>query len=544
MIGASVDEHVDVSIVMAVYNGMPYLQETLDSLLGQDYDPERFEVIVIDDGSTDESLPLLQRYAEDHSNLVVIPLPHSGSPAGPWNVGIDRARGRYFIVFGADDLLAPYALTDMVAIADANQVDIVVPKQTALGGRSVPIQAFRTTLPCTDIYSSDVYRILGPVKLFRTSFVRDNGFRFPAEIRRKSDVPFGVETYLAARSISVLADRSYIGVRLRDDGGNLTSNRTALRDHMPVVRFVFDTVAERVRPGFKRDRLMVRHFRTEMAKAVLEGFPGEEDEDYRRACFDEFARTAHRYCSLVVLLSLPVRERIVMFLILKGRYGDLCAIAPVLAQEKQARAVSSGRSMYQAYAGFRDAKWGIPDRMYRVGAGSCVQCSAVSATLSSGECDIDFVARILVSNDPITDVRVVRKNTRSGEREVVYDAVGVPVTVSDVRQLEFAVPASQLLDVGSERTTGEWTVRLEASLGGERLSVPVSYLESAKRCVDQRQDDGAPPAPGDPATARLERSDSGDLVVRRGPRHEATIRYPRALRRGARMLRSALRRFL
>lgn len=536
---------IDVSIVLAVYNGIPYLEESLESLLGQSYDPARYEVIAVDDGSNDASLLLLQRFAERHSNLVVVPMAHTGSPAAPRNAGIDRARGRYIFFFDADDVLAPYALADMVSAADAEPVDIVLPKQAALGPRAVPLQAFRATLPSTDIYSADVYRVLGPVKLFRTAFIRDNGFRFPTDVTRKSDVPFGVETYLAARSIAVLADRDYVSVRLRDDGGNLTVNRTSLRDHMPVVRFVFDKVAESVRPGSKRDRLMVRHFRTEMAKAVIEGFPAEADEEYRRACFDEFVRTARRYCGPNVLRSLPVRERIVVFLIRERRYRALCDLVPLLAREKQAPVTSVGRSMYLAYAGFRDAAFGIPDRIYRVGAGSCVQCSAVSATVSPETSALSFVARFLVSNERIEAVRLVRAHERTGETRVLHDVVGVPVSFADVRQLEFSVPASRLLDADPELEGGEWAVRLEVSLDGRHLQVPVYYMESAKTRMDPWQADRAEPASGGSAAApRLSRDDGGRLVVRVGLGREATNGYRRRIRRCARMLRLVIKRFV
>ena len=535
---------IDASIVLVVHNGMPYLEESLCSLLEQAYDPARFEVIAVDDGSSDDSLALLERYAATHANLVVVPMEHTGSPAAPRNAGIDLARGRYMFFFDADDLLAPYSLTDMVTVADANDVDIVVPKQAALGARAVPIRGFRSTLPSTDIFAADVYRVLAPRKLFRTSFVREHGFRFPLDARRKSDVPFSVQTYLAARRIAVLADRDYVSVRLRDDGGNLTLNRTKLRDHMPVVLFVFDTVADKIGPGPHRDLLMVRHFRTEMAKAVLEGFPGEEDDVYRRECFDRFVKIARDYCNAKVLEALPVRERVVMSLILEDRYSALCDIAPALSSEKQAAVVREGRTLYLRHAGFRDPAFGIPDRMFRVVAGACLQCSLMSAAPSAGGPMLDFVARILVSNERIDGVRLLLTDADSVETCVLHDATGVPVSMADVRELSFSVPAQSILAMDRKGTPGPWAVRLEASIDGIRLNVPVYYMESAKLVVDEWPGEAAGPAADGFSAVRITRNDAGRLVVGTGTVREATKWYQRAVRRGRRVLRLALKRFV
>ncbi len=468
---------------MPVYNGMPYLREALDSILTQDLDPTRFELIVVDDGSTDGGLQVLREYAATFANCTLIELEHTGSPAAPRNVGIDHARGRYILFFDADDLLASYALSDMVAVADANDVDIVVPKQRALGGRSVPIKAFRTTLPKTDIYRADVYRILGPVKLFRTSFISDNRLRFPEGFPRKSDVPFGVESYLAARSISVLADKDYVTVRLRDDGGNLTTNRTALRDHMPVVRFVFETVPSHVAPGRQRDQLMTRHFRTELVKAIFEGFPAEQDEEYRRDCYELFVGFARQFCTKRVLRALPVRERVIAYLLLQDRYHDLCALAEAMARLTQTKAVLRRGTLFLTFPGYRDPKLRIPDEVYRVGVNSCVQASVSDAAVDEDDLTLSFICRILVTNSPVSDVEVLLDSTVSRDRVPVARIDDFTEVCADVRQIEFTMTARQFTDALGASSDGRWAVVVRLVLGDLPLEAPVQYMDSARRGV-------------------------------------------------------------
>src|SRR3978361_2097462 len=86
----------DVSVVIAVYNTMPYLTECLKSVLGQSIGVDRIEVVAVDDGSTDDSGAELDRWAQRHPGTVkVIHQANSGGPAAPSNRALDVVTGRY-----------------------------------------------------------------------------------------------------------------------------------------------------------------------------------------------------------------------------------------------------------------------------------------------------------------------------------------------------------------------------------------------------------------------------------------------------------------
>ena len=78
---------------MPVHNEMPHLTETIGSALAQEFTD--FEVIAIDDGSSDGSGEELERLARSDDRLIVIRQPGSGWPGGPRNRGLERASGRY-----------------------------------------------------------------------------------------------------------------------------------------------------------------------------------------------------------------------------------------------------------------------------------------------------------------------------------------------------------------------------------------------------------------------------------------------------------------
>ncbi|MEE3922295.1 glycosyltransferase [Micromonospora sp. BRA006-A] len=86
----------DVSAVVPVYNTLRYLRSRLDSVLRQTIGADRVEIVAVDDGSTDGSGRLPDRYAAKHPGTVrVVHQSNSGGPASPCNRGLDLATGRY-----------------------------------------------------------------------------------------------------------------------------------------------------------------------------------------------------------------------------------------------------------------------------------------------------------------------------------------------------------------------------------------------------------------------------------------------------------------
>ena len=99
-----------VSVIVPVYNVEPYLSECLDSVLTQSIGLDRLELIAVDDGSTDGSAEILDRYADRHPDMRVFHEPNSGGPGRPRNVGLNHASGKYIFFLDADDYLGRQAL--------------------------------------------------------------------------------------------------------------------------------------------------------------------------------------------------------------------------------------------------------------------------------------------------------------------------------------------------------------------------------------------------------------------------------------------------
>lgn len=114
---------IEVSIIVPVYNCETYLAELLDSLRSQA--GVSFEIIAVNDGSTDSSPELLADTAHNDSRLVIINQANQGLSAAR-NAGIARAKGQWIAFVDGDDWLAPNALLTWLRQAEQQQLDLLV----------------------------------------------------------------------------------------------------------------------------------------------------------------------------------------------------------------------------------------------------------------------------------------------------------------------------------------------------------------------------------------------------------------------------------
>lgn len=111
-----------ISVIIPVYNAERFLQETIDSILAQTHDD--WELILIDDGSTDGSPVICDNAARACSKIKTVHLSNQGVSYAR-NTGLDLAGGDYITFVDADDLIHPCALEIMLSAAQTNKADIV-----------------------------------------------------------------------------------------------------------------------------------------------------------------------------------------------------------------------------------------------------------------------------------------------------------------------------------------------------------------------------------------------------------------------------------
>ena len=110
-----------ISVVMSVYNAKKYLAEAIESILNQTY--SNFEFIIINDGSTDSSLKVIQQYAQKDQRIICISRENKGLVFS-LNEGITRAKGQYIARMDADDISLPERFEKQLAWLDTTGADI------------------------------------------------------------------------------------------------------------------------------------------------------------------------------------------------------------------------------------------------------------------------------------------------------------------------------------------------------------------------------------------------------------------------------------
>lgn len=112
-----------ISVVVPVYNVETYLDECLESIVKQSYG--HLEIIVVDDGSTDNSGTLCDRWAERDERIRVIHQPNGGLSAAR-NTALDVMRGELVMMVDSDDVLHPQAIATLLGVMEHHQADIAV----------------------------------------------------------------------------------------------------------------------------------------------------------------------------------------------------------------------------------------------------------------------------------------------------------------------------------------------------------------------------------------------------------------------------------
>ena len=379
----------DVTVIMAVYNTMPYLTRCVKSLVNQTIGGDRLEIIAVDDGSTDGSGAELDRFASEYPGVVkVIHQPNSGGPAAPSNRGLDAATGRYVFFVGADDYLGLEALERLVTGADTYDSDVVAGRMVGVNGRYAHQAIFGSDQVSIDLFDSSLPYHLSNTKLFRRDLLDKYQIRYPEEMPVGSDQPFTFEACLRAARISVLSGyKFYYSVRRRN-ALNITYASSDVAKLSCTAR-IMDHIANLVEAGPRRDAVFVRHFEWELSKLVEDRFlkvPSDMQEKIRAG----IAQLCDAYLTERIRHQLRPESRVRLSVASHGTREQLIAVIRQDAENGVPPMVVEDGRWYAAYPGFRDAAAGLPD--------SCFDVTQVAAEWAE-MVDLVFAARTRLLSD-------------------------------------------------------------------------------------------------------------------------------------------------
>ncbi|MGY5115077.1 glycosyltransferase family 2 protein [Streptomyces sp. 900105755] len=321
---------IKVSVIVPVYNTGKYVDECAPSLVGQSLPADEYEVIYVDDGSTDDTLSRLERIAAENSNVQVHTRPNSGWPGAPRNLGLRHAKGEYVQFVDHDDKLGPEALERLYEHAKRNDADVVLGKMSSTMVR--PRRVFRHTVDACTIENDELMQSMSPHKMFRRAFVEEHGLRFPEGPWIMEDLLFVSAAYLKAERISILADYPCYYWLKRDDGGNNTQHRFNPRHGFwPNLRTIVRQIKDGTTPSDDVDalqnRLLHRYYHVEVLSRAREPEILREDPAEQRPRFDAAREVALQEFPAAVREGLPAVSGVRAELLERGDFDGAVAFA-------------------------------------------------------------------------------------------------------------------------------------------------------------------------------------------------------------------------
>lgn len=188
-----------VSIIIPVYNAAPHLGICLESVRQQTY--QNIEILLVNDGSSDASMHILNMYAGVDSRIVAIDKANRGVSATR-NLAMDMARGEYLQFVDSDDYLDENATRLLVEKAKTHNADLVVSHYCHVSGSKITVHGF---LRCTDVMDKNAFVIelmeepasfyYGVMwnKLYRADIIRAHNIRCDEELQWSEDFVFNLE---------------------------------------------------------------------------------------------------------------------------------------------------------------------------------------------------------------------------------------------------------------------------------------------------------------------------------------------------------------
>lgn len=199
-----------ISVIVPVYNGQDYLSASLNSLIASTY--KNLEIILVDNGSTDESGKICDEYAKTDSRITVLHTENSGVSAAR-NAGLDIAEGEWIGFFDSDDKIEPDMYEYLIRHAEAAGADIVqcgvfrdYPDRTEIANcPEKPMTICSTDEMDEDFWQHFAYTVWS--KIYKSEIVKD--IRFDAEYIIGEDLRYNLFALVKSRKTVLLPHPKY-----------------------------------------------------------------------------------------------------------------------------------------------------------------------------------------------------------------------------------------------------------------------------------------------------------------------------------------------
>ncbi|QGX67502.1 glycosyltransferase (plasmid) [Lactiplantibacillus plantarum] len=245
-----------LSIIMPVYNEEKYIRDALMSVYRQSLGKNKYELIIIDDGSTDNTLKICRNFSKQYADINMYMYAQSNmGVSNARNIGLKKARAKYVTFIDGDDILDVNYLKYAISAFEKNKsIDLIsCPRTQDIKKLGKNKKTYCLIEPCFYMYNymlSNTSKYDGYItnKIFKLSKIRENNIFFRKEITYWEDMLF-VEQYLSkCVGNLMLLNKYYYYYRLNKDSATFTSDTTRIiknKYSKAIVAFLISKYANR-----------------------------------------------------------------------------------------------------------------------------------------------------------------------------------------------------------------------------------------------------------------------------------------------------------
>lgn len=198
-----------VSVVIPVYNSEEYLEECLNSIVNQSFEQSKLEIILVDDGSSDKSIDICEKYTSNYNNFRLILQENSGVSAAR-NHGMKEATGEYILFVDSDDRINNEYVEKIVEFFDihSSDVDLVISHLSMLNKTVQTTEHIRYNfLTSTGVYEIEKYPYILPNSI--NICIKNNGMLFDTSLTYQEDQKLCAELISEKLKIGYVKEAEY-----------------------------------------------------------------------------------------------------------------------------------------------------------------------------------------------------------------------------------------------------------------------------------------------------------------------------------------------
>ena len=221
-------KNYDVSIIVPVYNRAEIIKPCINSINSQTYDKTKWEVIFIDDASTDNSINTIESLIDKSINYRILRRPiASGNASAPRNEGIKASLSKYVFFLDSDDYVDSQLLENGIALAMKNDSDIVYVKVKAIGRHMTSKPFNQGNIDDANPLKNHLIRTLAPFKFVKRELLSNNTILYIPSIIKAEDQIFFIQVLSKSNKVSILADKTYY-IQQAHEGDHLSKAKHSL----------------------------------------------------------------------------------------------------------------------------------------------------------------------------------------------------------------------------------------------------------------------------------------------------------------------------